>query len=944
MRKFTSLMLMLLCAVTAWAGPTDLPELTTDVENPVWYTIKNTRSASYLYWNGDNADILDATSTSAASLFYFTGTETDGVLTVKVHNYATSNLFASQSSWTETGTDVTIGVTPHSSAAGLYIGFSDTFLNERNYDSGYTTWSANDEGSIFVIEEVTDFSMIIDVPAAKAAAKAEVELLATATNLYPAAETTVAAIEAVTPAATTIAGLNAAVEEVNALVAAYKKTAYEALSGKYFSIKTPARNAGYLEMGVSQINGVASLTSPAAAWKFVENNGKVNIYNEYTNKYLCEPGNNSVNVAVTAKQEDAGAYELLVSSTDNDEDGAVIKLTSNGKSAHLDGYGKLVRWDNGGASEFNIVELTDTDLENIAEAYKTTVLTTLDEWATLTVVFDATLINNAKTAINAVTSTGIEACAAYDAELVNVTDAVAAKMFSFQTKATDAGRNGVWVSANASTMKAIGADTQDYNAIWSLRHAGGTSFYMYNELNKVYMGAPSSNCPLTTAPSVTYTFEIVDAENSIVEMKCNSETLHASNHDDNKLINYDNDEDASRWYITTIDQLTSEKIEALAALQTAYNAKAIYADAEIGEGLGQYKGNKDAIVAALPAAEAIVSKTLAEQATLTVEEINNATTALNNAVALTLNMPVAGKYYRIKSKVSGLYVTAPTNTGTAMIMESGANANNIFYWDNEKHFLVYGTGMYINGKNHAHYGYKAEYTFEESKTGVAGAYTIKPSNANYWYDNGTNLDVYSGATHANCNWIIEEVTELPVTVSIGYATLYAPVALAIPEGVTAHTVTLNGEWATLSEPLEVIPANTGVVLQAEANTYNFAITTADEFNGENDLNGSIARTLVTKEENKAYYILAVVNEVVGFYNPTNGTDNTTFYNGGHKAYIAVDGAAQSNNVRFGEGTTGIENVTVENGVKAIYDLTGRRVESVTAPGIYIVNGKKVLVK
>jgi hypothetical protein len=35
----------------------------------------------------------------------------------------------------------------------------------------------------------------------------------------------------------------------------------------------------------------------------------------------------------------------------------------------------------------------------------------------------------------------------------------------------------------------------------------------------------------------------------------------------------------------------------------------------------------------------------------------------------------------------------------------------------------------------------------------------------------------------------------------------------------------------------------------------------------------------------------------------------------------------------------------ENGeVKTIYDLTGRRVENITAPGIYIVNGKKVLVK
>jgi hypothetical protein len=57
------------------------------------------------------------------------------------------------------------------------------------------------------------------------------------------------------------------------------------------------------------------------------------------------------------------------------------------------------------------------------------------------------------------------------------------------------------------------------------------------------------------------------------------------------------------------------------------------------------------------------------------------------------------------------------------------------------------------------------------------------------------------------------------------------------------------------------------------------------------------------------------------------------------------GAALSASLRFEEGTTGISEVKGENGeVKAIYDLTGRRVEAITAPGIYIVNGKKVLVK
>ena len=42
--------------------------------------------------------------------------------------------------------------------------------------------------------------------------------------------------------------------------------------------------------------------------------------------------------------------------------------------------------------------------------------------------------------------------------------------------------------------------------------------------------------------------------------------------------------------------------------------------------------------------------------------------------------------------------------------------------------------------------------------------------------------------------------------------------------------------------------------------------------------------------------------------------------------------------------TGVEEIEIENVVKAIYDLTGRKIEQIVAPGMYIVNGKKVLVK
>ena len=211
-------------------------------------------------------------------------------------------------------------------------------------------------------------------------------------------------------------------------------------------------------------------------WLFVPDNGFVKVFNPYTGKYLGEPGDNSTNISVVDAAT-AANYTLEVNVSGENAD-AKIKLTCNGKSVHMAEGGSLVRWDNGGASQWTISEVTD--FTDIATAYKNTALATLDQWATLSVVFDAATISAAKVSIDVIDATSWASFAAIDAELKKVTDNVATKMFTFQTTATDNHRYGVWVSANMSTNKAIGAHSQDYNAIWSLRHAGGTSFYMFN--------------------------------------------------------------------------------------------------------------------------------------------------------------------------------------------------------------------------------------------------------------------------------------------------------------------------------------------------------------------------------------------------------------------------------------------------------------------------------
>ena len=56
-------------------------------------------------------------------------------------------------------------------------------------------------------------------------------------------------------------------------------------------------------------------------------------------------------------------------------------------------------------------------------------------------------------------------------------------------------------------------------------------------------------------------------------------------------------------------------------------------------------------------------------------------------------------------------------------------------------------------------------------------------------------------------------------------------------------------------------------------------------------------------------------------------------------------AKYSNVVLAKKNDTAIENVTVENAVvKGIFDMQGRKIENITAPGLYIIDGQKVLVK
>jgi hypothetical protein len=114
----------------------------------------------------------------------------------------------------------------------------------------------------------------------------------------------------------------------------------------------------------------------------------------------------------------------------------------------------------------------------------------------------------------------------------------------------------------------------------------------------------------------------------------------------------------------------------------------------------------------------------------------------------------------------------------------------------------------------------------------------------------------------------------------------------------------------------------------------------------NLLKGTVDATNITEDA----YVLAKVDGVVGFYKAQKNKDEgTAFLNNANKAYLPVSALPASvqnaKALKFNFDTTGVEGVKVETaGKKVIYDLSGRRVNEMAQPGIYIVNGKKVMVK
>ncbi len=389
----------------------------------------------------------------------------------------------------------------------------------------------------------------------------------------------------------------------------------------------------------------------------------------------------------------------------------------------------------------------------------------------------------------------------------------------------------------------------------------------------------------------------------------------------------------------------------------------------IGTSLGQYTASDANVAAAAAAKEAMQNS-----GSVKLNTLNSYKNLLNGA---TLNMPVAGQFFRICG-ISGNYIDATSiyNNANAttgqMSMKSAETCNyngTIFYFDEDKHLLNYSTGTYT--KQTSHIGAvgdadKAVWTISESPR-KGGKYALRNTvtsdqNGQQLHDSeGNRADRCSSNCGERHDFTLEEVTSLPFTFNskaLGFATFCAPVNVEIPNDVTAYVAEIQGntlkmrKFVVEEEAKLILPAKTPVMLYkadlAEA-TIQLPIvdgeyTLSDEDKAKNDFYGTVASE--TYPNDATVYSLQKKQkteefepDMVGFYQKAEGNL------GGFKSWIMIAGENSSRTFTIifdGDDATGLkEALGLENENVEIYDLSGRRLDKPTK-GVNVVGGKLVI--
>lgn len=265
--------------------------------------------------------------------------------------------------------------------------------------------------------------------------------------------------------------------------------------------------------------------------------------------------------------------------------------------------------------------------------------------------------------------------------------------------------------------------------------------------------------------------------------------------------------------------------------------------------------------------------------------------------------------------------SSDTKTGAISIYENECNQYNVVLASSE-----------LFGNIHSKVGQEATSFTYELKSNASALYIGRASVSNATSTYVSDLKVER---------VEESVNARTVKVSnFGMSTLYLDFDAVIPDGVKAYAAKVNEEYSfmTLTEIKGAIPANTGVVLEAEEGEYEF-VEAASAAAVASDLEGTVATKAI---EANSTLVLDKVDGKPGFYN-FPGTSLSSY-----KAYLPKLAVAGINGIRVvfesENAETALDVIASADAEDKIYNVNGQLVENMARPGLYIVNGKKVVVK
>ena len=264
---------------------------------------------------------------------------------------------------------------------------------------------------------------------------------------------------------------------------------------------------------------------------------------------------------------------------------------------------------------------------------------------------------------------------------------------------------------------------------------------------------------------------------------------------------------------------------------------------------------------------------------------------------------------------------------------------------------------------------------KNSPTGGLGSTNVISSNQMSLSPTGNNNEVYMQVSTGARVWGIEVTynkvvsvsnfcTTVPTaTVSINaactdgegnyYGTYSNSKAFVVPADLTVSEINIDDSKLAITnyDEGDIVPANTGVMVSSTTSgnhTITLAAGGTSVLGANNKLypsgDAGITAANMTADNTKFYRLTMHNGTKIGFWWGAAG--GAAFDLAANKAYLAIPNASEARaGLWFGEeDVTAIETVKAQNVAKGEYfNLAGQRVAQPTK-GLYIVNGRKVIVK